>query len=147
MAKKLFVGGLAWATTDDGLRDAFAEFGEVIDAKVVLDRETGRSRGFGFVTFAHDDEALRACEEMNEATLDGRSIRVDPAEESRRGGAPSGGGGGGGGGGQGRRRSDEGPGRQPFIPESHEPPPKDWSGGRSRANRGGKRRDRHDDDW
>ena len=60
MAKKLFVGGLAWATTSEGLRKAFEEFGEVIDAKVITERETGRSRGFGFVTLADDAAAYRA---------------------------------------------------------------------------------------
>ena len=55
MATKLFVGGLSWGTDDNGLRAAFEDFGEVVDAKVVTDRETGRSRGFGFVTFASAD--------------------------------------------------------------------------------------------
>lgn len=56
MAKKLFVGGLAWATTDDGLRQAFERFGQVAEAKVIMDRETGRSRGFGFVSFNDDGQ-------------------------------------------------------------------------------------------
>jgi len=98
MAKKLFVGGLAWATTDDTLRDAFSEFGEVTEAKVVSDRETGRSRGFGFVTFASDESAERARNEMNDQTLDGRTIRVDSAEDKERRPRDDGYGGGGGGG-------------------------------------------------
>ena len=57
MAKKLFVGGLSWDTTDDGLRQAFASYGEITEAKVITQRDTGRSRGFGFVTFAQDDDA------------------------------------------------------------------------------------------
>ena len=58
MSNKLFVGGLAWATTDASLKAAFEPFGEVVDAKVILDRETGRSRGFGFVTFSDADFRL-----------------------------------------------------------------------------------------
>ncbi len=104
MSKKLFVGGLSWNTTDDGLRDAFAQFGEVTDAKVITDRETGRSRGFGFVTFAEGGDADTAAEQMNGTLIDGRTINVDEAKERpRRGGGGGGGGGGyrGGGGGGG----------------------------------------------
>ena len=67
MSQKLFVGGLAWATTDQSLHDAFSEFGEVSDAKVIMDRDTGRSRGFGFVTFANQADSDRAREEMDGA--------------------------------------------------------------------------------
>jgi cold-inducible RNA-binding protein len=98
MSKKLFVGGLAWATDDNGLREAFEQFGEVTEAKVIMDRDTGRSRGFGFVTYVEAESATNAVNEMNGANLDGRSIRVDLAIEKQRGG------GGGGGGGGGRRR-------------------------------------------
>lgn len=83
---KLFVGGLSWGTTDDGLRDAFAEFGEVKEAKVITDRETGRSRGFGFVTFMSSAESQAALTAMDGTNLDGRSIRVNVAEEKGRGG-------------------------------------------------------------
>lgn len=83
MAKKLFVGGLSWGTTDDALRSAFEKYGEIVEAKVIADRDTGRSRGFGFVTFADDAVAIRAMEEMNGADLDGRSIRVDEAHDRR----------------------------------------------------------------
>ena len=86
MGKKLFCGGLAWATNDDSLRAAFEAFGEVVEAKVILDRETGRSRGFGFVTYAEDASAAEAIEAMNGAELDGRAIRVNEAEDKRRGG-------------------------------------------------------------
>ena len=65
MSTKLFVGGLAWATRDDSLRDHFAQCGEVTDAKVIMERETGRSRGFGFVTFADAETAAKAREELN----------------------------------------------------------------------------------
>ncbi len=86
MSKKLFVGSLAWATTDDGLRDAFERFGEVIEAKVITERETGRSRGFGFVTFADDAAADTAMQEMDGAQLDGRRLNVNVAQDRRRGG-------------------------------------------------------------
>ena len=102
MSKKLFVGGLSWNTTDDGLRDAFAAFGEVTDAKVITDRETGRSRGFGFVTFSEPGDADTAVEQMNGTLLDGRTVNVNEARERpRRGGGGGGGGGGGYGGGRG----------------------------------------------
>jgi cold-inducible RNA-binding protein len=98
MSKKLFVGGLSWGTTDDGLHGAFSQFGEIIEAKVITDRETGRSRGFGFVTFAADEGATKAIAEMDGTELDGRTIKVNEAEDKP---ARSGGGGGGGRGGYG----------------------------------------------
>ncbi|MFC2074736.1 RNA recognition motif domain-containing protein [Bdellovibrionota bacterium] len=107
MSKKLFVGGLSWNTTDEGLREAFEKFGEITEAKVITDRETGRSRGFGFITFSEDNAANDAVSEMNGTELDGRSIKVNEARErqSRGGGGGGGGRGGprrGGGGGGGR---------------------------------------------
>lgn len=84
MSSKLFVGGLSWDTTTEGLRQAFEEFGEVSDAIVVTDRETGRSRGFGFVTFTSSDDASAAREAMHGVDLDGRTIRVDTANEKPR---------------------------------------------------------------
>lgn len=101
MSKKLFVGGLSWGTTDDGLRQAFERFGEVLEAKVVTDRETGRSRGFGFVTFADGQAAGAAIAEMDGTELDGRSINVNEARERAPRGPGGGGYGGGGGGGYG----------------------------------------------
>ncbi len=101
MASKVFVGGLAWATTDETLRTHFESAGEVTEAKVILDRETGRSRGFGFVTFSADDAAASALETLNGSELDGRTIRVDHATERGGGGGRRGGGGGGGYGGGG----------------------------------------------
>jgi cold-inducible RNA-binding protein len=88
MGKKLFVGGLSWGTTDEGLHQAFERFGEIVEAKVITDRETGRSRGFGFVTFASEEGIQGAVNEMNGAQLDGRTIRVNEAENQapRRGG-------------------------------------------------------------
>jgi RNA recognition motif-containing protein len=95
MSKKLYVGGLSWGTTDESLRRAFERFGEVTEAKVIMDRDTGRSRGFGFVTFAGDDHAMAAVGEMDGASLDGRNIKVSEAQDR---GPRTGGGGGGGGG-------------------------------------------------
>lgn len=89
---KVFVGGLAWATDDARLGDAFSQYGEIVEAKVIVDRETGRSRGFGFVSFA-SDEAADAALAMNGQELDGRTIRVDRANSrgDSRGGAGGGG--------------------------------------------------------
>jgi len=103
MSNKLFVGGLSWNTTDEGLRGAFSRFGDVVEAKVITDRETGRSRGFGFVTMADAGAVQTAIRETDGTTLDGRSIRVNQAEDRQGGGGGGGGrsfGGGGGGGGR-----------------------------------------------
>ena len=99
MSNKLFVGGLSWDTDDQGLRAAFENFGGISEAKVITDRETGRSRGFGFVTFSENGCASDAAAQMNGTSLDGRTIRVDVAQERERGGGGGGGGYGGGGGG------------------------------------------------
>ncbi len=101
MSNKLFVGGLAWATDDDGLRAAFERYGTVTEARVILDRDTGRSRGFGFVTFSTSEEAQAAIAGADGSQLDGRSIRVNEAIDKRRGGGGRGGYGGGGRGGYG----------------------------------------------
>lgn len=87
MAKKLFVGGLSWGTTDDVLRDGFARFGRVTDAKVITDRDTGRSRGFGFVTFEQDEDADAAMSALDGQAFDGRTIKVNEAESKGRGGS------------------------------------------------------------
>jgi cold-inducible RNA-binding protein len=93
MAKKLFVGGLSWDTTDEGLRQAFASCGEITEAKVITDRDTGRSRGFGFVTFAQNEDAKSAISKMDGTNLDGKTIKVNEAQEkSSRPGGRSGGG-------------------------------------------------------
>jgi cold-inducible RNA-binding protein len=88
MSSKLFVGGLPWAVDNDGLRETFIPFGEVTEAKVIMDRATGRSRGFGFVTFSTPDEAQKALE-LDGKELMGRTIRVDLARETREGGRPN----------------------------------------------------------
>ncbi|KAF9173226.1 hypothetical protein BGX21_009702 [Mortierella sp. AD011] len=88
-SSKVFVGGLSWGTTDDSLRQAFEEHGSVVDVSVVKDRETGRSRGFGFVTFADEASAAKAINALNNTEFEGRNIKVDRASEnsnSRRGG-------------------------------------------------------------
>lgn len=81
MTTRLFIGGLSWGTTDESLASAFAVHGAVVDARVIYDRESGRSRGFGFVTYADPEEADAAARAMNGAELDGRAIRVNHAEE------------------------------------------------------------------
>jgi RNA recognition motif-containing protein len=104
MSGKLFVGGLAWATNDESLRAHFEQFGEVVDAKVITDRDTGRSRGFGFITYGDPAHAAEAAAGLNNTELEGRSIRVDAAtERAPRSGGGGGGGGYGGGGGGGNR--------------------------------------------
>lgn len=80
---RLFIGNLSWDTTDASLRDAFAQHGEVVDAKVILDRYSGRSRGFGFVTYAKPDEAHNAKQRMHGVNVDGREIRVEIASSAR----------------------------------------------------------------
>ena len=99
MSNKVFVGGISWNTDTEGLRMAFEKFGEVSDAKVITDRETGRSRGFGFITFEADDAASKAISEMDGQDLDGRTIKVNAAEDKPRNSSRSGGHGGGQGGG------------------------------------------------
>ncbi len=79
MAKNLFVGGLAWATSDESLQAAFAEAGTVTSAKVITDRATGRSKGFGFVEMATDEEGDKAIELLNGKEIDGRAISVSEA--------------------------------------------------------------------
>ncbi len=77
---RLFVGNLPWSIDTDGLREVFSQFGEVKDSKVIEDRETGRSRGFGFVEL-DDAGAKKAIEEMNGTEVDGREIVVNEAQE------------------------------------------------------------------
>lgn len=103
---KLYVGSLPYSTTDQDLADLFGQLGQVISATVITDRDTGRSKGFGFVEMSNDEEAQRAISELNNSSLSGRNIIVNEANErAPRGGGnrgPGGGGrryGGGGGGG------------------------------------------------
>ncbi len=86
MATKLFIASLAWATNDDSLKKFFEQAGTVVSANVITDRETNRSRGFGFVEMSSDDEAKKAVAELNGKDLDGRAIVVNEARprEDRR---------------------------------------------------------------
>lgn len=110
MGNKLYVGNLAYSVRDDSLQQAFSQFGHVASAKVMMDRETGRSKGFGFVEMGSDAEAQAAINGMNGQPLEGRAVVVNEARprEDRPGGFGGGGGGGGrgpyggGGGGGGR---------------------------------------------
>ena len=105
MSTKLYVGGLSFDTTDDGLRAFFDGEGTVESATVITDRYSGRSRGFGFVEMSTSAEANKAIEDLNGKMLDGRTITVNEARpQSREGGGQRGGGGGGGGGGGRRQR-------------------------------------------
>lgn len=79
MAKKLYVGNLSYRVTDDMLKDHFAQAGTVTSASVITDRMSGRSRGFGFVEMASDDEAAKAIEMFNGQDLDGRALTVNEA--------------------------------------------------------------------
>jgi hypothetical protein len=105
MGKKLYVGNLAYSVRDTDLEQAFGEFGSIVSAKVMMERDTGRSKGFGFVEMGTDAEALAAVEAMNGHSLQGRALTVNEARpmEARppRSGGGGGYGGGGGGGGYG----------------------------------------------
>jgi RNA recognition motif-containing protein len=98
MGNRLYVGNLSFQADSTSIREAFSEFGEVTDVHVVSDRETGQSRGFGFVTMGSSEAAQKAIEQMNGAILEGRALRVNEAEERQSGGGRGGFGGGGGGG-------------------------------------------------
>src|SRR5215211_2296432 len=99
MSRKLFVGNLPYSVTSERLQEAFSQFGTVTSSKVIVDRETGRSRGFAFLEMETDDQGASAMQAMNGALLDGRSIAVREAVERQPGGGGGGGFGGGGGGG------------------------------------------------
>jgi cold-inducible RNA-binding protein len=110
---RLYVGNLSFNTSEESLREVFSQFGQVEEVKVVMDRETGRPRGFAFVSMADADSARRAIAQLDGNMLDGRSLRVNEAEERNAGGRSGGGGGGGGrsGGGGGGRSGGGGGGR------------------------------------
>jgi RNA recognition motif-containing protein len=123
VGNKLYVGNLAYSVRDDSLHQAFSQFGTVTSAKVMMDRDTGRSKGFGFVEMGSDAEAQAAINGMNGQALEGRAVVVNEARprEERPGGFGGGGGGGrggyGGGGGGGGGRSPYGSGgggRSPY---------------------------------
>lgn len=109
MAKKLYVGGLSYNTTEETLKTTFAEAGNVESVAIIIDRMSGRSKGFGFVEMASDEEAQKAIEMFNGKELDGRTVTVNEARPlgdrpPQRGGFNRGGGRGFGGGGGGRSR-------------------------------------------
>ncbi|KAH9299276.1 hypothetical protein KI387_030958, partial [Taxus chinensis] len=89
-SSKLFIGGLSWGVDDLSLKEAFSDYGEVIEARVILDRDSGRSRGFGFVSFTNTEEASAAMSAMDGKEIQGRSVRVNYATE-RTGGFGGGG--------------------------------------------------------
>ena len=91
MAHKLFIGGLAFSTSNDRLREVFAEAGAVESATVVTDRDTGQSRGFGFVEMASAEEAAEAVKKFNGQSVDGRTLKVEIANSTGPGGSRSGG--------------------------------------------------------
>ena len=103
MNSRLYVGNLSYDVTTDGLRSQFAECGEVTDLHVMMDRETGRARGFAFVTMKNEADASNAISQLNGAMYEGRAMRVNVAEERPRSGGGGGGGGHRGGGGGGNR--------------------------------------------
>lgn len=98
---KLYVGNLPFKTTENDLRDLFAQHGDVASATIVMDRETGRPRGFGFVEFANDEHARAAMAALNGKNFDGRDLTVNEAKPREGGGGGGRGGFGGGGGGRG----------------------------------------------
>lgn len=102
--KKLYVGNLPWSCTEDELRDLFGAFGSVESVAIITDRETGRSRGFGFVEIEPSDGADKAIEQLDGRDFGGRALRVNEANDKRSGGGGGGGGGPRGGGGGGRPR-------------------------------------------
>ena len=113
MVTNIYVGNLSWTTTDEDLMELFAAHGQVTKAQIVKDRDTGRSRGFGFVEMATEEDAQRAIDAMNNAPYQGRPLTVNiakPREERPRGGSGGGYGGGGGAGGGGGRRGGGGGG-------------------------------------
>ncbi len=106
---KLFMGGLAWATNETSLRNACEQYGDIEEVRVITDQATGRSKGFGFVTFTTDEAAAKCKAELDGQIVDGRTIKVDfPREREDRG--PRGGGGFGGGYDRGDRGDRGGPG-------------------------------------
>jgi RNA recognition motif-containing protein len=111
MATNIYVGNLPWATTTDDLYAMFQQYGQVTRAQVVTDRETGRSRGFGFVEMPNEAEAQAAIAALNNQPMNGRPLTVNVAKPREGGGGGYGGGGGGGGGGRGPRGGGGGGGR------------------------------------
>ena len=93
MGRRLYIGNLSYNTTEMELREAFGQVGTVADVKIVMDRETGRPRGFAFVEMSSEQEAQEAIQQLNGRALDGRTINVNEAQERAAGGGRGGGGG------------------------------------------------------
>ena len=86
MSKKIYIGNLPFSSTEDDLRTLFSRFGDVASANVIMDRETGRARGFAFVEMESEDHAKEAIRSLDGSELDGRNLRVNEAEDKPRGG-------------------------------------------------------------
>ncbi|HNP75474.1 MAG TPA: RNA-binding protein [bacterium] len=84
MAKKLYVGGISYSSTEDGLKDYFSQAGEVVSTAIITDKMTGRSKGFGFVEMSSDDEAAKAIEMFDGKEFDGRTLKVNEARPMER---------------------------------------------------------------
>ena len=84
--KKVFVGSISWNVNEQELGDFFAQVGDIEDVKIITDRETGRSKGFGFITFVEEESAQKAVEELDGKELDGRSLKVNIARDRKAGG-------------------------------------------------------------
>lgn len=136
MGNRLFVGNLSYNTSEEELRQTFEQCGSVTHTKIIKDRETGNSRGFGFVEFQTDLEATAAITTLNGILLAGRSLAVKEAEERKPRTDGFGGSGGGG-------------NRVGYQPQAAQlpPPPKEDSGRRNRGRDGGKRRRDNDSNW
>ena len=151
---KIFVGNLNYRTTPEGLREIFAEHGEVLDVFIGTDRETGRSRGFGFVTMGSKEAGQAAIEGLNGKEFEGRALVVNEAQpRAPRPGGVFGGGGGGGGGGRGGFGGGGGGGRGGFGGGGGGGGRGGYGGGGGGGGRGGfggdreSRRERSDSDW
>jgi len=85
MGTKIYVGNLSFSITSDKLKEMFSEFGEITEATVISDKFSGRSKGFGFVSFANEEDAKKAIDAMNEKEVDGRAIKVNEARAREEG--------------------------------------------------------------
>ena len=86
MKNKIYVGNLSYHADEDAVREQFSKYGEITDFKIIMDRHTGRSKGFGFITFAEEGQAQEAAENLNGQEMDGRPLRVNIARDDDRGG-------------------------------------------------------------
>ncbi len=89
MNNKLFIGNISWDSTEESLKEFFSQVGEVVEVKIIYDRNTGRSKGFGFVTMGTPEEAQKAIDELNGKECDGRELRIDEARPQKDDSAPA----------------------------------------------------------